>query len=102
MDKMHRKRFFAAMKGTKLLCIECKEVKKVTKYVSKMIVTLECGHLRTLLDPKVEDTKVREVLERLDDPEEVRERKEEQREEIEDIDNCLKYPWNQEWYDRDE
>jgi hypothetical protein len=55
MSKASKRSWFAALKHTKLLCFECRELKQVTKYIGEGRISLECGHDRHTRGNRVDE-----------------------------------------------
>lgn len=65
-----QKSWFASLSKTKLLCSECKELKKVSKHIRDGWVKLECSHERNVKEINSDTQKEKEVVSKLDHGEE--------------------------------
>jgi hypothetical protein len=59
MNKPRQRAYFASLKNAKLLCWDCKQLKKVSKYISNGRVKLECGHERHCRSTRLEEVELK-------------------------------------------
>jgi hypothetical protein len=59
MNKPRQRAWFASLKNAKLLCWDCKQLMKVSKYISNGRVELECGHERHCRSTRLEEVELK-------------------------------------------
>jgi hypothetical protein len=58
-NKSKQRAWFASLKNAKLLCWDCKQLKKVSKYILGGRVQLECGHERHCRATRLEEVELK-------------------------------------------